>query len=82
MALIQVLTSPVLFYEKKPILIDSGRQSYFEKDEIYRLSKFHNSFLINDKNPLDKLVDQNNITIVGSINSKTASVRLGQSIQH
>ena len=52
----------VLFYEKKPILIDSGRQSYFKKDEIYRLSKFHNSFLINDKNPLDKLVDQNNIT--------------------
>ena len=52
----------VLFYEKKPILIDSGRQSYFEKDKIYRLSKFHNSFLINDKNPLDKLVDQNNIT--------------------
>ena len=51
----------VLFYEKKPILIDSGRQSYFKKDEIYRLSKFHNSFLINNKNILDKLINPTNI---------------------
>jgi len=50
----------VFFYKKKPIFIDSGRQSYFIKDEIYKFSKFHNSLLINNKNPLDKLFGQNN----------------------
>ena len=54
----------VLFYQKKPILVDSGRESYLKKDEIYKLSKFHNSFLINNKNILDKLIDRTNITSI------------------
>lgn len=61
----------VCFYKKKPIFIDSGRQSYFRKDEIYKFSKFHNSFLINNNNPLDKLLDANSIiNILFSINFK------------
>jgi hypothetical protein len=61
----------ICFYLKKPIFIDSGRKSYFRKDEIYKFSKFHNSFLINDNNPLDKLVDVNNIAnILFDINFK------------
>jgi hypothetical protein len=49
----------VLFYEKKPIIIDSGIKSYLKNDEINKLSEFHNSFLINKKNILDKRVNAN-----------------------
>jgi hypothetical protein len=51
----------VLFYKKRPIIIDSGRKSYLKKDEIYKFSEFHNSFLINEKNILDKAVNANKL---------------------
>ena len=51
----------ILFYEKEPVIIDSGRKSYLKEDEIYKLSEFHNSFLINGKNILDNLVNANTL---------------------
>jgi hypothetical protein len=61
----------VLFYEKKPIIIDSGIKSYLKNDEINKLSEFHNSFLINKKNILDKRVNANMLKrLVHRINNK------------
>ena len=47
----------VIFYKNKPLFVDTGRKNYFHTSEIYKLSKFHNTFLINDSNFLDNFIN-------------------------